>query len=408
MNLRPSLCAIALLLLPSCASSPASQAKEGGQPISLPVGDARQLKPTITAGSATDWISSNPAVAKVYANGFVIAMKPGDMKVSHGPAETYAVNVAEPSDKLADPAQFKQYPDNREFTDTRGRRCVGTELNAHLAGPERKQEIDQNRVEDSHPLVKKEPLMWEVQPDTPVFDGTGVLMGHVAPALQIEGGRKVPATKFNYGMSKIINGQFCVYAFAVGITPSDAIKPLLRPEAGQKQALDPNGIVGTSAWLPLEKVVKKEALLELVGIGYARLPRLPLETQRYVVTGGDSNQYLLPTGKELMIVPQSVAKSGPVPSHYLRRPSGTVNIEYSVPGFGLGGQNVDSVLITSHATFRPAKGVRQFVQPTYYPQGDPRVGQVADKTETFIYGALEAPNTQPVYGWIAREALAAE
>ena len=30
--------------------------------------------------------------------------------------------------------------------------------------------------------------------------------------------------------------------------------------------------------------------------------------------------------KPRMIVPQSVAKSGPVPSHYLRRPSGTVNI----------------------------------------------------------------------------------
>jgi hypothetical protein len=345
-------------------------------------------------------------VAKVYANGFVIGMTPGQAKVTHGPAETYVVNVVEPSEKLADPAQFKQYPDNRELTDSRGRRCVGTELNAHLAGPERKQEIDQNRVEDPQPLVKKEPLMWEVQPDTPVFDGTGVLMGHVAPALDVEGRGKVPATKFNYGMSKIIHGQFCVYAFAMGITPSDAIKPLIKREAGDTKPVDRNGVVGTSAWLPLDKVVKKESLLEYVGLGKGRLPPLPLEDRRYVVTGGNPDAYLLPDGKELMIVPQSVAKSGPVPSHYLRRPSGTVNIEYSVPGFGLGGQNVDSVLITSHATFRPAKGVRQFVQPTYYPQGDPRVGQVADKTETFIYGALEAPNTQPVYGWVAKEALA--
>ena len=100
------------------------------------------------------------------------------------------------------------------------------------------------------------------------------------------------------------------------------------------------------------------------------------------------------------------ALNGPVPSHYLRRPSGTVNLLYSVPGFGLGGQSLDSFLVSDNLTFRPAKGAKQFTQPTYYPKGHPQAAQVSPKTMTFLYGALEPQNQPPIYGWIAQESLA--
>ena len=77
-----------------------------------------------------------------------------------------------------------------------------------------------------------------------------------------------------------------------------------------------------------------------------------------------------------------------------------------MPGFGLGGQGLDSFLISDVLIFRPAAGVREFVQPTYYPLHHPQAKQVAPKTMTFIYGAVEGPNSEPVFGWVAKEALA--
>jgi hypothetical protein len=162
-----------------------------------------------------------------------------------------------------------------------------------------------------------------------------------------------------------------------------------------------HGAIGTSAWLRADDVVEKKMLLERFGVGRGKLAALPLEKTRYRITGGDSNRYQTPDG-ELAIVKQA---NGPVPSHYLRRPSGTINVLYSVPGFGLGGQGLDSFLLSDKLTFRPAKGIRQFAQPTYYPLRHPQAKQVAPKTMTFLYGAVEAPNGEPVYGWVAKEAL---
>jgi hypothetical protein len=197
-------------------------------------------------------------------------------------------------------------------------------------------------------------------------------------------------------MSKVLDGKLCLYAFAVTIRPTPELRKLLDP-----QDLSKDGTVGTSAWLPVDDVVDKETLLEFVGVGKVKLPRLPLENKTYRITGGDPSQYMTPKG-ELGIVK---AVNGPVPSHYLRRPSGTVNIIYSVPGFGLGGQGLDSFLVTDGVIFRPAKGAKVFVQPTYYPKGDPRKGHVAPKTMTFLYGAAEVKGSDPVYGWVAKEAL---
>ena len=74
------------------------------------------------------------------------------------------------------------------------------------------------------------------------------------------------------------------------------------------------------------------------------------------ITGGDPKQYVGEFGE--MAIVKTVKENNAVPSHYLRRPSGTVNILYSVPGFGLGGQGLDSFLVSDSAIFRPAKGAK--------------------------------------------------
>jgi hypothetical protein len=373
-----------------------SAAAEDSSPITLQVGAATHLGD----GSKTTWASSDEKVVKVYANGMAVALTAGQAIVqSAQPAKDYPITVAPQGSQLVDPATLEQHPDNKVFLTSDGRKCVGTVLNGFMLGnddqndPEEKK--DHNRVLDPNPVAPAAPYLWQVQPHTPVIDGTGAFMGELASHLHTDQG-EVPATKFNYGMTKVINGQFCVYAFSTRIIPSKAVRDLMKDQQVTAE--------GTSAWIPLDDVVKKEELLEKVGVGKGKLPALPLEKEKYRITGGEAAKYLLPDGHELSIVPD--VKIGAVPSHYLRRPSGTVNIIFCVPGFGLGGQSLDSLLVTSGAIFQRAKGVREFVMPTYYPKGDPKEGKKADKTETFWYGAVEAPNSETSYGWIAKEALA--
>jgi hypothetical protein len=363
-------------------------------PITLQVGAATHLGD----GSKTNWTSSDEKVVKVYANGIAVALTAGQAVVqSAQPAKNYRITVAPQGSQLVDPATLEQHPDNKVFFTSDGRKCVGTVLNGFMLGNGDPTDAkkDHNRVLDPYPVAPADPYLWQVQPHTPVIDGTGALMGELAPHLRTDHG-EVPATKINYGMSKVIDGHFCVYAFATRIIPSQAVRNLTKNA--------PATVEGTSAWIPLDDLVKKEELLEKVGVGKGKLPALPLEAQKYRITGGDANEYLLPDGHELSIVPD--VKIGAVPSHYLRRPSGTVNIVFCVPGFGLGGQGLDSLLVTSGAIFQRAKGVREFVMPTYYPKGDPKEGKKADKTETFWYGAVEVPNSETIYGWVAKEALA--
>jgi hypothetical protein len=367
--------------------------------MSLEVGAATRLEPAkgIGAAAAGSWSSSDPHVAQVFQNGYVVALRPGAARVRAGERQ-WNVNVAAPPpQQLVDPKTLRQYDDNRHF-DVDGRRCYGSELNgSRYTDPDEHRNLKSNRVINPHPADKDHELEWPVRGQTTVYDGAGVLMGTVAPTLRVDG-RAVPASKFNFGMSKVLDGRLCLYAFSVTIKPTPDVLRLADADAKK------NGVVGTSAWLPLDCVIDAESLLERIGVGKVRLPALPLEDTRYRITGGDPARYVTPTG-ELSIVKQ-VAEGGPVPSHYLRRPSGTVNLIYSVPGFGLGGQGLDSFLVTDNATFRPAKGAKVFVQPTYYPARDPKAGEVAKPTMTFLYGAVEVNGAEPVYGWIAKEALA--
>src|SRR5439155_23558597 len=170
-----------------------------------------------------------------------------------------------------------------------------SELNGQRASdPEEKRNTEANRVINPSPLTPDKKLEWEVEDAAEVYDGAGVLMGTVAPTLSV-GGRMIPVSKFNFGMSKVLDGKMCLYAFSVDIKPAPAIQQLA---AGQ---LDKNGAVGTSAWLPLDRVVQKEMLLERIGVGKVKLPRLPLEARGFRITGGDPLRYMTEFG-ELRIV----------------------------------------------------------------------------------------------------------
>jgi hypothetical protein len=230
-----------------------------------------------------------------------------------------------------------------------------------------------------------------------VYDGAGILMGTIPADLKADDGRMVPTAKFNFGMSKVMNGRLFLYGFSIRIRPSEALRKVLQGDDAKV-----GSVVSTSAWVPLDAVVEREALLERVGVGKVKLPRLPLENKALRITGGDPKKYMTPHG-EVRIVKDPNAE--PVPSHYLRRPSGTVNVIYSVPGFGLGGQGLDSLLVGNGVHFRPAKGAKVFVQPTYFPGKHPQAGKVSPMTMTFIYGAAEVEGIEPVYGWVAKEAL---
>jgi hypothetical protein len=389
--------AVAIAFSPAFAQPTLDQ-----QSITLSVGAVQKLNlGNIDAGKVT-WRSSDPQVARVYGDGLVVGLHPGAAKVSAisraNASATCSVAVSFDEPRLIDPATLEQYDDNRSFT-VDGRRCFGSVLNGQRAfDPAERKNTKSNRIINPSPIDADHPLEWTVEDGAEIFDGAGILMGTVAPRLKSGDGKRVPTCKFNFGMSKVIDGKLCIYAFSTPIVPSKEIANLVDPKALE------DGAVDTSAWLPVDRVINKDALLSRIGLGKPPLPALPLKDESYRITGGDPKKYVIDFG-ECAIV-KSVKENNAVPSHYLRRPSGTVNLCYSVPGFGLGGQGLDSFLINHGATFRPAKGAREFVQPTYYPMLHPKQGEVSPLTMTFIYGAVEIPGRkQNAYGWIAKDAL---
>lgn len=392
------------LLSGMICSAALAQVSLKDQTATATVGGVRRLEASGATPEKLHWQTSDPTIAAVYGNGFVVGLREGSVtvrvSVDNASPASCTMEVVEDQPVVADPAGLKQFDDNRTFR-IDGRRCFGSELNGQRAvGDAERQYTDSNRVINPEPLVANRPLEWEVESGAEIYGGAGTLMGTVAPRLKLDNGKRVPAAKFNFGMSKVLHGKLCVYAFATPIIPDKTIAALVDPNEIE------DGAVGTSAWLPLDRVIHKDELVPRIGLGSIKLPALPLKEQTYKITGGDPKMYFTDAG-ECAIV-KTVRENNAVPSHYLKRPSGTVNVLYSVPGFGLGGQGLDSFLVTGHITFRPAVGAREFVQPTYFPLRHPKKGEVSPMTMTFVYGAVEGHGMTPVYGWIAKEALSGE
>jgi hypothetical protein len=371
--------------------------------VEVTVAGARRLEAKADAGVEVRWESSAPDVAEVFSNGWVAGLKPGRARVtarSGAESAECVVTVKAATIELVAPESLRQFPDNREFR-VGNRKCFGSELNGERAvSAEEKRFTRSNRVINPQPLRAEKPLEWELRPGTEVRDGAGVLLGVVPPTVTV-GGRTVPVSMFNFGAGKILRGRIFIYAFSVTVALTPEVAATLQPGAAR------NGRVSVSAWVPLDGVTQKELLLERLGLGQAPLPALPLATRGRRVTGGDPKMYMTTNG-ELMIVRRWKEKAPPpVPSHYLRRPGGTINLVYSVPGFGLGGEGLDSFLISDGLEFFPAPGAKLFHQPTYAPPKSARAGQVSGRTMTFLYGALKTREGELVYGWMAEEALAA-
>src|SRR5687768_7361548 len=154
--------------------------------VKLAVGEGRLLKslaasPGLASGATTEWRSSDPSVANVYKNGFVVALKPGQATVRLG-NDVCRVRVITGDEKIVPLSSIQQFKDNREFV-VNGRKCVGSELNGKVLGEKR-----DNRVRNPKPLVADAPLDWEVVEGAPVLDGAGKTIGTVSDPRRADDG----------------------------------------------------------------------------------------------------------------------------------------------------------------------------------------------------------------------------
>lgn len=242
--------------LPACA--------ERDQAMTLTPGNAIRLDMSPSEEKEAGFFSSDPGVVQVFANGFCFGIAPGQAQVKLRQADgkvlnnwTVEVTATPPKHDIL---TIRQFPDNRRFIGSDGRVCYGCELNCRQ---DRSSGTVSNRV--VNPASPESPLLWPVEKDAPMVDGTGALIGTLAP--QSVGGRRAYASKFNHGMTKVINGEVHVYSFA---TP-------VRLRAGGHTG----ETTGVSAGLPLRLVLQKEALLERLHPGTGRLLHLPLPARQW-------------------------------------------------------------------------------------------------------------------------------
>src|SRR5829696_6281785 len=109
--------ALILLLATACTAAAVEPAE-----LKLTVGEGQKLK--VDGASAPQWVCTDPAVAAVYANGFVVALKPGQAAVKLGD-DVCRVRVTTEDDRVRPLSSIQQFKDNREFV-ANGRKCVGS------------------------------------------------------------------------------------------------------------------------------------------------------------------------------------------------------------------------------------------------------------------------------------------
>lgn len=385
---------IAIIAFGCSLSARAVTSEDAHRSITVAIGDAVRLPFDVGDRDHPQVVceSRETSIAQAFNNGMCFGVSAGrtvaEMRARSevAPRATCIVNVVISEPKLMAADSFQQFPDNRSFWGSHGRQCFGSELNCRQAETSGTRS---NRVVNPIPpgTTTSQAVLWPTENDAPIVDGTGKLIGSIRP-IDVNG-RMIYATKINHGMTKIISGEVHVYAFSTPVILKQ------RPRSGEEE--------GVSAWIPLRTIKDKEALLERLHPGTGRLPALVLEDRSYLVTGGDPSWYTTDKGTPFSIVAD--VGSGPRPQHYLRREAGTINLLFCVPGFGLGGHNLDSFLLSQEVGFRPAAGVRKITVPTYYPVGHPEMGEVTPKTMTFVYGAIDVQGSPRVYGWMAEEAL---
>jgi len=351
-----------------------------------PGGAVRLALPPVEAGAVC--VSRDAKVAQAFNNGWCFGIVLGTTEVEVRRAaggETvgvFRVRVVEEKPRVLTAGDIQQHPDNRRFRTVDGRQCYGSELNARQA---ESKGTKSNRV--VNPKRPGGDVLWPVEKGARIVDGAGTLIGTVAP--QTAGGERLSLSKFNHGMTKVLNGEVHVYSFATPVR-------LATPRDGRSE-------VGVSAWMPLREVIDKETLLDLLHPGTGKVPAVELSGETFRITGGNPKEFATEDGTPLKIVKN--VNTPPKAIDYLVRDAGTINVLYCVPGFALGGHGLDSFLVSSGAQFRPGKDIRKITVPTYFPPGHAKAGEVTPKPMTFVYGAVEVKGAPPVFGWVAEAAL---
>lgn len=228
--------------------------------------------------------------------------------------------------------------------------CVESNFNCKL--PDHAfDEKDRNRFFTPDGNIK-----WKIKPGTTALDGQGNVVGAVTSS----------TIEINYGQRKSIKGAPHVFGFRFTIT----------------------GDVPASAWIPEAAVVGDTSNMPTVRHGN---PGRADDTV-FEITGGDPNTFKDAKGRNLKI---SKAGTGNLEANdYLVRPSGTVHLLYSVPGFQIGGLATDTLRADQQIQFIRSKSVPAIEVPTFTTTG------AAGPKMKFLYGRVGTS-----FGWIARDAL---
>src|SRR5436305_4781155 len=120
------------LLLGMICSAALAQVSLKDQTATVLLGGVRRLEASGAAPEKLRWQSSDPTIAAVYGNGFVVGLREGSATVrasaDNAAPAICAMEVIEDQPVVIDPAGLKQFDDNRAFR-IDGRRCFGSELN---------------------------------------------------------------------------------------------------------------------------------------------------------------------------------------------------------------------------------------------------------------------------------------
>jgi len=226
--------------------------------------------------------------------------------------------------------------------------CVKSKFNCRL--PDHPyDDRDRNRF-----FTQTGSIKWSVTPGTVAVDGRGNVVGTVTSQIEI-----------NYGQRKVIDGKNHVFGFRMEV----------------------NGNTPASAFVPEAAVRGDTARMPTVVHGNPDRG----DAARYRITGGNPNKFKDGQGRDYKI---SESGTGNLEANdYLVRPSGTVHLLYSVPGFQIGGLATDTLRVDKNIEFVRTKDIPSISVPT-------RLGSKSGPDMKFIYGRVGQR-----WGWIAYDAL---
>jgi hypothetical protein len=225
-------------------------------------------------------------------------------------------------------------------------RCYKSKLNCTVPSTQ----PHRNRFK---PMRGKNPLEWQIKPNTELKDGFGVVRGVL----------RDKHVQINYGMRKMIKGTAHVYAFA-------------EPIKGKGHG---------SGWIEESQLI--DAPLNMPTLTHD-VSGIKIDKTPYSIMQGMPKQY-----EGIKIRPKSYSPKNEAVADYFERPGGVINLIYSLPGNG--GVSCDTFIINDDLRFYKAKNVEPINVPTFMPRSAKQIGELS-----FVFGKMADR-----YGWIPSEVL---